>query len=103
MNIGGKERPIAFTINALLELKEVHKIDVLNGFDKDSISLEGIRAIALVGLKHGAKRDGEKFEETAETVGDWLDIQTIGKLFQQLTGQSVVEGASGEGKSLGAS
>ena len=96
MKIGGKDRAIAFTINALLELKNDHSIDILKGMNKDAFGPEEIRAIAFVGLKHGAKRDKTEFNETIEEVGDMLSLDSIAELMKSILGQSAKEGKTGE-------
>lgn len=96
MVIGGKERPIAFTINALIELKKDYSVDVLKGLDKEALGPEEIRAIAFVGLKYGAKAEGVIFQSVLEEVGDWLTIPVVSQLFRELTDQSSTEGAKGK-------
>lgn len=96
MVIGGKDRPVAFTVNALIELREKYNIDVIKGVGEESMSPETIRAIAFVGLKHGAKRAKEDFSETIEEVGDLLTLDTMGELMKSLIGQAAKEGKPGE-------
>lgn len=96
MVIGGKERPIAFTINALIELKKDHGVDILKGLDKEALGPEQIRAIAFVGLKYGAKQEGHVFQTQIEEVGDWLTIPVMSQLFKELTEQSSTEGGTGK-------
>lgn len=96
MKIGGKEREIAFTINALLELKNDHNIDILKGMNKDAFGPEEIRAIAFVGFKHGEKKEGRVFQVPIEDVGDWLTIPIVAEIFKTLTHQSSSENATGK-------
>jgi hypothetical protein len=96
MVIGGKERPIAFTINALIELKKDHGVDILKGLDKEALGPEEIRAIAFVGLKYGAKSEGQIFQTPLEEIGDWLTIPIVSQLFKELTDQSSTEGGKGK-------
>lgn len=96
MNIGGKDRAVLFTVNALIELREKYSIDVIKGIDESAMSPETIRAIAFVGLKHGAKRDKTEFNETIEEVGDMLTLDVISHLMKSLVGQSAKEGKTGE-------
>jgi hypothetical protein len=96
MKIGGKEREIAFTINALLELKNEHNVDILKGMNKDAFGPEEIRAIAFIGFKHGEKKEGRIFQSTIEEVGDWLTIPIVAEIFKVLTTQSSSENATGK-------
>lgn len=96
MKIGGKDRSVVFTVNALIELREKHGVDIIKGIDESSMSPETIRAIAFVGLKHGAKRDKTEFSETIEEVGDMLSLDSIAELMRSILGQSAKEGKTGE-------
>lgn len=96
MVIGGKERKVSFTINALIELKKDYSVDVLKGLDKEALGPEEIRAIAFIGLKYGAKSEGVVFQTTVEEVGDWLTIPVVSQLFKELTDQSSTEGGTGK-------
>lgn len=96
MVIGGKDRPIAFTVNALIELRDKYQIDVIKGMTEEAMSPETIRAIAFVGLKHGAKRAKQEFTETIDEVGDLLTLDTIGDLMKTILGQAAKEGKPGE-------
>lgn len=92
MVIGGKERTVLFTVNALIELRDKHGVDILKGIDEQSMSPETIRAIAFVGMKHGAKRDKVEFTETLDEVGDMLTIQVIGEIVKTLSNHSAKDG-----------
>jgi hypothetical protein len=96
MVIGGKERPVSFTVNALIELREKYQIDIIKGIDETAMSPETIRAIAFVGLKHGARREKVEFTDTIEEVGDMLSLDTIGDLMKSILGQAAKEGKPGE-------
>jgi hypothetical protein len=96
MKIGGKDRTVTFTVNALIELREKYDIDIIKGIDEKSMSPETIRAIAFVGLKHGAKRSGVEFTETIEEVGDMLTLDVIAEFMKSILGQSAKEGKTGE-------
>ncbi len=102
MKIGGKERVLAFTINALLELKEIHQVDLLKGEGQEGMTLEKIRAIAFVGLKHGAKKEGSQFTGTIEEVGDWMELSTVAELMKFIQDQTIGDKPPGE-KSAGES
>ncbi len=76
IDIGGKSRPVLYNINALIEFEELTGYEILrNHLQMDMKSLKKIRALAFVGLKHGAKVDqtGETF--TIEQVGEWISFQ----------------------------
>lgn len=96
MIIGGKDRPISFTVNALIELREKYDIDVVKGITEESMRPETLRAIAFVGLKHGAKRAKVEFTESIEEVGDILTLDTLGDLMKAVMGQAAKEGKPGE-------
>ncbi len=96
MKLGGKDRVLAFTVNALLELRDGHKVDLLKGENQGEMSLEKIRAIAFITLKHGAKKEGVEFTTTIEEVGDWLDIKAIGELMKEIQSQTIGDRPQGE-------
>lgn len=74
IKIGGKKRPVAYTVNALIEFEELTGIDLMSG-NKEALSkLKNIRALAFVGLKHGAKDQNVNVDFTEEEVGNWISF-----------------------------
>lgn len=71
IKIGGEERPVKYTLNAVIEFEEITGIDMTKG-SPDFTRLKSLRALCFVGLKHGAKSEGKPFENTLEEVGEWL-------------------------------
>jgi hypothetical protein len=74
IEIGGQQRPVLFTINALAEFEAITGTSVFD-MDKMSttmLSLTGCRALVYVGLKAGARRNRDTFRHSIEDVGDWL-------------------------------
>jgi hypothetical protein len=76
IEIGGQNRPVLFTINALSEFEQLAGVSV---FDSERVqtalvSVFGFRALVYAGLKYGAIASGTKFKHSLEQVGDWLDF-----------------------------
>ncbi len=94
MQIGGKERALVFTINALIELKKDHGINILQDFK--STDPEAIRALAFVGLKYGHPQ-GKTLDFTIEEVGDWMTFEKTKEITRELLRQSTSESGKGEG------
>lgn len=89
MNIGGEDRPVAFTVNALLELKESHGIDFLNLADGQTKDIKFIRAILFVGLKHGLRKEGQKdCPFSIDDVGDWLPMNKLNDVLDEFFRQA---------------
>ena len=88
VKIGGIERPVKFTNNALIELSDEHGVNILNNFDVSSPKT--IRAVCFVGLKFGARSEKKEIDFTIDDVGDWLDMEELsvdgamGKIFSAL-------------------
>jgi len=77
ITIGGASRPVKYTINALLEFEELTGIDLISGSPEERArltKLKNVRALAFVGLKHGAKAENKALDFELETVGDWLSL-----------------------------
>ena len=77
IKLGGKTRPISYTINALIEFEELTGIDMVGGTREDRAKLtklKNVRALAFAGLKHGAKAEGKEVDFTVEDVGDWISF-----------------------------
>jgi hypothetical protein len=75
IEIGGKSRPVLYSINALIEFEELTGHDMLNtSLNMDLRSLKKLRALAFVGLKYGAKHEGLTEKIELDTVGDWLSL-----------------------------
>ncbi len=73
INIGGKQRPVKYTVNALLEFEELTGIQILGSVDPTEFGrLKNMRALAFVGLKHGAKAEQKEIDFKIEDVGDWI-------------------------------
>ena len=75
IEIGGASRPVLYNINALIEFEELTGHEILqNSLQMDLRSLKKLRALAYVGLKYGARREGLKEVITLDEVGEWLSI-----------------------------
>ncbi len=98
IEIGGEKRPIVGNINALIELKKDHGIDVINGFN--SVGFEEIRALIFVALKYGAKKEKQEFKLTLDDVGEWLTPKSMQPILKEVLAVFMdgVEIKSGEGK-----
>ncbi len=103
IEIGGKQRPIHGNINALIELKKEHGIDLING--ADTKDFEVIRAIVFICLKYGAKKEKQEIDFTVEDIGEWLSVKSMLTVLQEvlpvLTGEVEMKGGS-SGESPGA-
>jgi len=72
--IGGELRPIHYGFAALAEW-----CDITGSGLKDlstlanNLSLNSAIALIYCGLKHGARRNKEEFNQTIEDVADWID------------------------------
>lgn len=73
INIGGQERYVKYTINAVIEFEELTGIDVTKG-SPDFGRLSSMRALAYVGLKHGALAQGKTVDFDLNTVGAWMSF-----------------------------
>lgn len=87
IKLGGKTRPISYTINALLDFEELTQIDLVGGDAEQRRQLtkvKNVRALAFVGLKHGARATGKDVDFTIEDVGDWISFNdgTIGEVMR---------------------
>lgn len=89
IDIGGEKRPVRYSVNALIEFEEMTGLNILSaGSVIDFRELKTLRALAFVGLKHGARAEKKQFDIVIEDVGDWLAIgdgsmELIVKSFQQ--------------------
>lgn len=73
IEIGGKKRPVHYSINALIEFEEITEIEIQSGANVEQLrKLKNIRTLAFIGLKHGAKNSNEEVDFTEEQVGDWI-------------------------------
>lgn len=61
--IGGRERPVRFSLNALAEMCDLRDISLaqLEQLDEGSTKLGDVIALVYVGLKDGARKAGEGF------------------------------------------
>lgn len=82
INLGGKSRPVAYTINALIEFEEITGLDLIGSREDAAklVRLKNIRALAFVGLKHGVKEP----DFTIEDVGNWISFNdgSIGEIMK---------------------
>ncbi len=100
IDIGGKKRPLAFPINALIELKKDYGVNVLEAFNPNDP--EVIRAIGYVGLKYGHKNSTlAEIDFSIEDVGNWMTIPKIKEISSELISQSKSENSTGEEKPSG--
>lgn len=73
IEIGGERRPVKYTVNALLEFEELTGLEILGTIDQNQFGkLKNMRALAFVGLKHGAKAENKEVDFKLEDVGDWI-------------------------------
>lgn len=88
IDIGGEKRPVRYSVNALIEFEDLTGLNILSaGSVIDFRELKTLRALAFVGLKHGARAEKKQFDIVLEDVGDWLavsdgSIELIMKTFQ---------------------
>lgn len=81
VNIGGKDRPVEYNLNAIIDFDEATGIDLVNGFTPESISKpKTLRQFLFVGLKHGALKAKIEIDFTLENVGEWVMLD--GQVFQ---------------------
>lgn len=82
INLGGELRPVKYTVNALIELEEITKIDFTDKASRSAFGkLKNVRALAFVGLKHGWRSEStEAFPFSLEQVGDWLTPEAFGQI-----------------------
>lgn len=73
IEIGGKKRPVHYSINALIEFEEITEIEIQSGANVEQLrKLKNIRTLAFIGLKHGAQNAGGTVDFTEEEVGNWI-------------------------------
>ena len=72
IKINKKDYPVCFGFNGLKELENISGSSLLSGVNKSNLSVTFIIQMTYVGLIHGAKKEGDKFNYTIEDVGDWL-------------------------------
>lgn len=87
IKLGGKLRPISYTINALIDFEDLTQIDLVNVTQEQRRELgkvKNVRALAFVGLKHGARAAGKDVDFTVDDVGDWISFNdgTIGEVMR---------------------
>ncbi len=97
MKVGGKERKLVFNINALIELDEEHGVNVFDIKTFQSPHPKYMRAIAFVGMKHGAIAGGESFDLTIEKVGEELTTENFNEVFSQIQKQNTNDLPRGDG------
>lgn len=75
VKLGGKERPIKFGFNALVEFGELtgRTVDQINKLNTITLTMKDLLILCWCALKMGARRETEEFTYTVEDVGDWLD------------------------------
>jgi len=70
----GVKYPIRFGFNATADFSEMSGLTIAD-LQKlgENITPSAVRSLAYVGLKHGARINGEKFQLTIEDIGDMMD------------------------------
>ncbi len=95
VNLGGKDRPVVYNLNAIIELDELTGIDLSSGTDTALMTKpKTIRALAYCGLKHGAIDAGVEVDFKLEDVGKWItvgDNTTMVQLYKIFNSQSDIE------------
>ena len=86
IKIGGKERPVRFGFNALIEFERQAGKPML-GIDFQNMGLEDMRAMVYAGLLHGAKYEKQEVDFSVEDVGEWIgdDMNVLTKFIESLT------------------
>lgn len=74
IKLGGKDRPVAYNLNAIIEFEELTGIDLSAGVSDASVlsKAKNIRALAYCGLVHGAKTEGIEIDFSIDDVGAWI-------------------------------
>ena len=77
IEIGGKQRPVLFGINALAEFNQATGTDfawifkiIENPF---ALDFNQLRWLVYTGLKQGAEESGKDIDFTIKDVGNWLN------------------------------
>lgn len=97
INIGGKDRPVKYNFNAIIEFEELTGIDLAANDDKQMFTKpKFMRALAFVGLKHGAKVEKQEIDFTIDDVGDWLDYNILIKFLDAYVKDNNVGGKQEE-------
>ncbi|MEM9991355.1 MAG: hypothetical protein AAF738_06290 [Bacteroidota bacterium] len=106
IEIGGKERPINFSFNAIAQLEKLEGKPMTKIFSQmDDLSMTTSIHIAYVGLVDGARKAKKNFKTSLETVGDWLDdlgFDGVGEIIELFT-ESLTDakgGVKAEGETL---
>lgn len=77
INIGEKDRPVHFGINALAEFNLATGTCFAFFFNIQgnplSMNFDHVRWLAFVGLKHGSIEAGQQVDFNVDMVGKWLD------------------------------
>lgn len=97
IKIGGKDRPVKYNLNAVIEFEELTGIDITKG-SEDFARIKNMRALAFCGLKHGAKTEKVEIDFTIDDVGDWLGFGdgTIESFLNAFRGQSTTPDVSAD-------
>jgi len=77
-----------------MEFEELTGLDITEAEHVMQLGkIKNMRALAFVGLKHGAKAESKPFDVTLEQVGDWLDTGMV-EIFSDLFGAATGSGTS---------
>ena len=96
LKIGETEYPFRFTLNDLIEFGEETGRDDMRSFGEIS-SPKDIRKAAWLGMKSGAKAQGDKFQMTEEQLGSIMSFSDLEVVVKLLT-QSLFPQKNGEEK-----
>jgi hypothetical protein len=74
VNLGGKNRPVAYNLNAIIQFEELTGIDLSAGVSDAGVlsRAKNVRALAYCGLVHGAKENNVDVDFSIEDVGSWI-------------------------------
>lgn len=98
--IGNEQRPVRYSINALIEFEDLTGIDISQGRDPGAFAkLKNMRALVYCGLKHGYQEKEEKdFPHSIEKVGTWIGFGdgSTDKFFDAFINDSSADKTEGE-------
>jgi hypothetical protein len=89
IEIGGRKRPVRYGWNALAEFGKLTGIGLndIAFVEKEgqtylSMQFADLLSLIYVGLKYGARKEGEKVDFTVEDIGDWMDNEDVSKMHE---------------------
>lgn len=101
VKIGGKDRPVKYNLNSIIEFDELTGLDIASGEIKveELRRSKNLRQFLFVGLKHGALTEKQEVDFTADNVGEWVGLggNEFNEFLNALQTQSASDKEGGDG------